>query len=342
MSKFLLKIYLLVIVLCTIALTSCDNDPHDPDIELTGNVSKYFPSYCVNLSTSYSTNYNSFRLTCTPNFLFNTSEWNINIDKIDYYIDDVYCKTESIAPYIFTYESKNWFAGVHNVRADITISGKTIDTFILQCTKVVDNSTSQDKAADIWFDYDYSTTGQEFFISGNINYKRSSNGIVAKSFTASWDDVKIGECTSAPYKLTRNISEAAGSSHSVSATLKYSIGSSESSLSFLMASYQIPGSTSVMQTFRRKSRYQDYKNGEYLEGIARQFIGSEIKSTYDFELYLDNNLIAHSKSFPYEVSYLLNNLEVGVHTLKKQWVRIDEYGNETNSFSTDESITITK
>jgi hypothetical protein len=116
----------------------------------------------------------------------------------------------------------------------------------------------------------------------------------------------------------------------------------ESTHLFSMASYQIPGPTSVMVNFKRKSSYQDYKNGETLEGIARQFLGSEIKSTYEFELYLDNNLIARSKSFPYEVSYLLNNLEIGNHTLKSQWVRFDEDGNATNSFSTDETITITK
>lgn len=342
MKYIISKLFLMVMLVFTVLFSSCDNDPHDPDIELSGNVSKYFPSYCVNLSTSYSGSNKFFSMTCEPHFYFNPSDWDINIDKIDYYVDDEYCQTETVSPFTFKYESHDWYIGAHNVRADITISGKNIETFVLQCTKVIDNSSSQEKAADVWFDYDYATTGQVFFISGNINHNRSASGTIIRSFSAKWDGESIGEVSDAPYKLTRTMTDMSGTKHSVSATLVYKQGSIETSYTFSMSSYEIPGPTSVMQTFKLKSRYNDYQNGETLEGVARQFIGNEVKSSYKFELYLDNVLIGSSTSFPYELSYKLVDLTLGEHTLKKQWVRYDENGNRTSSFSTDEIITITK
>lgn len=342
MKNYIEVLYLLLVV-SSFTLTSCDNDPHDPDIVLSGNVEKYFPSYCVNLSVSYSTSNNKyFHMTAEPRFYFVPADWGLVIDKVVYYVDDTYIQTETKSPYSVEYESKDWYVGAHNIRADITISGKNIETFVLQTTKVIDNSSAQERAADVWFDYNYATTGEEFVISGNINYKRSATGTSIKSFSAKWDESSMGEKTSSPYKLTHMVSSNAGTKHSISATLKYTQGGVESSYGFSTSSYEIPGPTSVMQSFRLKSRYSDYQNGDILEGIARQFIGSEVKASYELELYLDNIIIGSSKTFPYELSYKLENLEVGEHPLKKQWIRYDENGNKTSSFSTDEIITITK
>lgn len=163
-----------------------------------------------------------------------------------------------------------------------------------------------------------------------------------KSFSAEWDEISMGNKATSPYRLTHTVTDSPGTTHIVSATLKYTQGNSEMSYSFSLPSYEIPGPNSIMQTFRLKSRYSDYQNGDMLEGIARQFIGSEVKVSYEFELYLDDKLIAFSKTFPYELSYRLENLALGDHTLKRQWVRYDEDGNRTSSFSTDETITITE
>ena len=326
-----------------LSLNSCENDPHDPDFELSGNVQKYFPEYCVRLSASYNYGNNKyFHMTAEPYFYFSPDEWGIEIEKVDYYVDDKYIQTETVSPFSIEYDSDNWYTGAHNVRADITISGKNIDTFVLQAKRVIDNSSSQERAADIWFDYNFATTGQEFTISGNLNSKRSSSNTIVNSFSAKWDDVSMGEKTATPYKLGRVVTEPAGTSHSVNATLYYIQGNTRLSYGFTMNDYEIPGPTTVRQMFRFKSRYNDYQNGEILEGIARLFVGSEVKSTYELELYLDNGLIAKTKEFPYELSYKLENLEIGEHDIKEQWTRFDESGNKTNSFSTNQSITITK
>lgn len=343
MKNHILKINILLLAFVCLLLNSCENDPHDPDFELTGNVQEYFPDYCVRLSTAYNFGGNNYiHLTAEPNFYFSPEEWNLVIEKVDYYIDDEYIQTETVSPYSIEYESKKWNTGAHSVRADITISGKSIDTFVLQTKRIIDNSSSQERAADIWFDYNFATTGQEFFISGNLNPNRSTSGTIMKSFKAEWDEISMGEKTESPYKLQRVITEAVGTKHAVGATMNYVQGNVQLSYAFSMSSYEIPGPTTVKQMFKLKSRYKDYENGEMLEGIARLFIGSEVKATYELELYLDNNPIGTSKSFPYEVSYKLENLNVGDHTLKEQWVRYDEDGNKTSSFSTDEIITITK
>lgn len=333
----------MALVFISLAFASCEKDSHDPDFELSGDVQKYFPDYCVKLSASYNYGGNKqFHMTAEPYFYFSPEEWDISIDKVDYYVDDEYIQTETVSPYSIEYYSDDWYTGAHNVRADITISGKNIDTFVLQTKRVIDNSSSQERAADIWFDYDYATTGQDFFISGNLNPSRSAVGTTVNSFSAKWDDISMGEKTNSPYKVTRVITEAAGTTHAVSATLNYTQGNIRMSYGFSMSTYEIPGPTTVRQMFRIKSRYNDFKNGETLEGIARLYVGSDVKSTYEFELYLDNNLIGSSKTFPYDLSYRLQNLEIGDHTLRETWVCYDEEGNRKSSFSTDEILTITE
>ena len=341
MKKYTYILYL-ILVMFSFTLTSCDNEPHDPDIVLSGNVEKYFPSYCVNLNVSYTTGNKYFHMSAEPQLYFVPSDWGLIVDKVEYYIDDVYIQTETKSPYAITYESKDWYVGSHHIRADITISGRNIETFVLQTSRVIDNSSHQEKAADVWFDYNYASTGEEFFITANVNYKRSAAGTSIKSFSATWDQTSMGEKTSSPFKLTHTVKDNAGTSHYVDATLTYTQGSTEYRYGFTMPSYIIPGPNSTMQTFILKSRYSDYQNGDLLEGIARQFIGDDVKAYYEFELYLDNRLIGSSKIFPYELSYKLENIELGEHILKKQWVRYDENGNKTNAFSTDDTITITK
>lgn len=342
MLRYIHSIALIGLALIAVFSSSCGSDPHDPDPVLSGNVEKYFPSYCVNLNTSYGFSNKNFHMTAEPYFYFDPEKWGIVIEKVAYYIDDSHIKTMTESPFAIEYESSDWSVGAHRVRADITISGDNIETFVLQANKVIDNSSSQTKAADIWFDFNYATTGEEFVVSGNINLKRSAAGTKVKSFSGTWDGTSMGEKTSTPFVLTHKVTDDAGTKHSVDVTLKYMQGATEYRSSFAIPTYEIPGPKSMMLTFRLKSRYADYRNGEMLEGIARQFIGEEVKAIYGFELYLDEKLIGESMMFPYELSYKLENLELGEHILKKQWVRYDEDGNKTSSFSTDEEIIITQ
>lgn len=331
-----------IMVMAILAITSCDNDPHDPDIVLSGDISGLVPSYSARLSCSVSTSNKHISLTAEPTIYLDLDKWGLRVDKVDYYIDDVYCETKTVSPYKFTYESNEWTTGAHNLRADISISGKNIETLILPCTKDLDNSSHQSEAVDIYFDYNRVGPGEEFFIAAYLNEERSAPSTKVTSFTGEWNGVTLGTKNYSPYKLTRTVTEEAGTKHSVSAKITYTQGSVTTNYSFSFSQYEICGPTTVAPTYRIKSGYNDFENGDYLRGVARIFIGSEVKATYGFELYLDDVLIAETRQFPYDHEYKLSNLSVGEHTLKEQWVRYNLDGQKLSSYSTDEIITITK
>lgn len=339
-------IYTTLIVLCfSIAsgiMTSCDNDSHDPDIILSGDISRLVPSYSAHLSCTYSAGNRHIYLSAEPSIYLDMDKWGLKVDKVDYYIDEEFCESKTVAPYKFTYESNEWITGAHSLRADITISGNNIETFILPCSKSLDNSSHQEGAADIYFDYNRVGTGEEFFIAAYLNLDRSSSNTKVTSFSAEWDGVSMGKKTYSPYKLTKVVNDEAGSKHNVSASISYTQGTATKSHSFSFSSYEICGPTTVAPSYRIKSGYKDFENGEYLRGIARIYIGSEVNHNYGFEVYLDDELIAETMNFPYEHEYHLIGLSVGEHTLKEQWVRYNHDGQRISSYSTDEIITITK
>lgn len=344
MKLYLYKIYLMLtaVMLSAVILTSCDNDPHDPDIELSGDISGLIPSYSVNLMCSYNTGNKYIHLDAEPSIYLDLDRWGLKIDKVDYYVDDVFCETKTIAPYKFTFESDNWHTGAHILRADLTISGKNIETIILPCTKVLDNSSSGAKAADIYFDYNYVTTGDELYIAVCFNPDRSAPSTKIISAKASWDEVSIGEKTYAPYKFTKRVTDAVGTKHELAASVTYEQGKVKTTHSFSFSSYEICGPTTVRQLYNICSSYRDFENGERLKGKAILFKGSEVTTNYGLEIYLDNILIAEAKEFPFEHEYLLSGLAVGEHNLTKMWVRYDANWEKQGSISSDETITITK
>jgi lipoprotein len=327
-------------MVCSVALTGCDNDPHDPDIELSGNISELIPSCAVNLLCTYSISNEYIDLEATPRIYLNLNKWGLKIDKVDYYIDDVLYDTQTVSPYTFTFESHEWKVGAHTLRADITLSGNNIETIIFPCTRIIDNSSSGSKAADIYFDYNYVGTGDELYIEACFNPERSSDDTKIQSFTASWDNISLGEKNTSPYKLTRIINDAAGSKHTLSASVSYLQGNVIGSHSFSFSSYEVCGPTTVRQSYNICSAYRDFKNGEELRGKAILYKGKDVNINYGLEIYLDNNLIAQSKDFPFEHTYLLSDLYIGEHTVTKTWIRYDDAWNILGSISTDETITI--
>jgi hypothetical protein len=339
------NILMMSLILMVTILSSCKN-PHD-SLELTGDVSKYFPTYCVDLDViSSSMDGNVDTLTCTPTFYFEPEKWGMRIEKVEYFVDDTYCQTETESPYEFMYMPTGWIdMEGHAIRADITITGDKIDTFVFQCTKVltssISTSSSKSRKADIWTDFGFATTGEEWFISASVNKNRSEGDVTLTSFAATWDDEYMGEATSEPFKLTTLITDDVATMHNITGTIKYTLDKTQYTSSYTM-SYEVPAPTSVRLMFRLKSNYTDYENGEYLEGIARPYIGSEVKKSYALELYLDDKHIGGADSFPYSISYLLENLEVGDHTITSKWICYDENGDFINAYSSDQVITITK
>lgn len=136
-----------MVLLPTIMLLSCD-DPHDPDIELSGDISMLIPPQSVNLGCSYSITNKNIHLEAEPMIYIDFDRWGLKIDKVEYFIDETLCETKTYAPYKFTYESHEWNSGAHTLRVELTISGDNVDTLILPYTKVLNNSSSGVKNAD--------------------------------------------------------------------------------------------------------------------------------------------------------------------------------------------------
>ncbi len=325
--KFENILIVLVSLFCT-NITSCDDFPQDPDVELSGDISELVPSYSVYLMCQYSLGNHSINLEAEPLVFLDMDLWKLKVNKVDYYIDDVFQETKTTSPYTFTYESTDWTTGAHTVKANLTISGKDIDTFVFTCTKVIDNSSGSDKAADIYWDYNFVTTGDEFRLELCFNPERSFPGTKIISAKASWDGTSIGEKTSSPFVFTKTISEKPGTVHNISSSAVYIQGKENLTNQFSFPSYEICDTKSARYSYSICSRYRDYKNGEKLRGKARLFKGKDAIYNYGFELYLDGNQIAQTKEFPYIHEYLLTNLSVGEHTLKEVWITYDENWNK--------------
>lgn len=335
-------IYIILIAAGSVTVASCENDPHDPDIELSGNISRLVPSYSAYLSCNYGTSDKHIQLEAEPRIYLDLNRWNLKIDKVDFYVDDVFYETKTVAPYKFTFESHDWYTGAHNITALLTISGKNIETLIFPCTKVLDNSTNGEKAVDLYFDFNYVTTGDQFTLAAYLNEDRSAASTKLTSINGTWDEISIGEKNSAPFELRRTVTEEAGSKHKISATATYMQGASKHEFQFGNSSYEVLGPTSVSYWYNVCSRYRNYANGEKLKGKAKLFKGKEVSFNYGFQLFLDDKLIAESRTFPFEHEYLLTNMDAGEHTLKKEWTKYDEKWNKISLMYTTETITITQ
>lgn len=332
----------LMTIFFTVIISSCENDPHDPDIELSGDISSLVPSYSANLSCSYNTSDKFIHLEAEPDIYLDMDKWGLKLEKVDFYVDDVYCESKTTSPFRFTYESSDWYTGAHTVRADLTITGKNIETLIFPCSRVIDNSSLGEKAADIYFDYNYVSTGDELCFEVCYNPERSAPNTNITSVTASWDNETLGEKKNAPFVFKKIITNAVGSQHELEATVEYTQGKKQRTLSFTHSYFEILGPTSAKQSYKICSFYRDYKNGEILRGKAKIYKGKEVSVVYGLELFLDNNKIAETKEFPFEHSYKLLGLSIGEHKLTQKWTRYDETGKALGAISTDEIITITK
>ncbi len=342
MMRYIALVKLIALFLSAVLFIGCNDDAHDPDPVLKGDISDLVPSCSVRLNCSYSMSNSHINLEATPSIYIDMDRWCLKISKVDYYVDDIYCESVYESPYKFQYESREWYPAAHSLRADITITGDNIETMILPCIKVLDNSSAGTKAADIYFDYNYVTTGDELTINVCLNPERSEPGTKLVSAKATWNSDLIGETSSAPFEFKRIISEEPGSTHSLSASATYEQGGKKYTYSFTYPDFEICGPATSRSSYSICSRYRDFENGEKLHGKATVYKGDDVKTNYELEIYLDEFMIASTRNFPYEHEYLLSGLSKGQHTLKETWIRYDENWEKLGSVIYDETITITK
>lgn len=125
------------LLLSGLLFTACSDDPHDPDFELSGDISGYFPEYSIVLNCSYSTQNQNVHLEAEPTIQIDLEKWNLQLERIDYYVDDVFCGSQTEAPYKLIYESSTWTHGTHVVEGIAIISGNNVETVHFPFRKVI-------------------------------------------------------------------------------------------------------------------------------------------------------------------------------------------------------------
>lgn len=297
----------------------------------------------MDLNVTSDTSGNHTYITAEPLFSISPSDVSMKVDKIEYYLDDALCKTVTANPYTLEYKSDKILTGRHKIHAVATIIRKDNTSFELESTKEFDINSVESKEADIWFDYNFTSTGDTFYISADVNKKRSPNVDII-SMSVDWDGNKIGETFSAPFRIEKIITEPTGSKHEIKATVKYTQDGVESTRTFEIPMYEIVGSDLYEVTsFILKSSTKEYKNGEYLEAIAHVY-PSQFPD-YHLYIYIDDIEIANVTTWSnfqdnkYELKYLLNNLKPGKHILKYRF-DYSSSGNDIMGFPVEEEITI--
>ena len=126
---------ILALFSCAIGLTSCEKDAHDPDLQLSGDISEYFPSYSIDLELSYTASSRYYQLKVTPNIRTDLNHWGLHIDQVEYYYDGNYKATVKTSPYKLNVTNSDF--GTHTVKAIFTISGKTTKTTTFTTSKSI-------------------------------------------------------------------------------------------------------------------------------------------------------------------------------------------------------------
>lgn len=132
------QILLIIIILNgAIGLTSCEKDSHDPDLQLSGDITEYIPSYSFELDCNHYIVGDYLVLGGDPTIHINLNYWGLYIESIDYYFDKKFIQRSSVDPYNLSYATSSWNYGSHIIDAEITISGNSIKTIKYPVHKII-------------------------------------------------------------------------------------------------------------------------------------------------------------------------------------------------------------
>lgn len=128
-------LFILFILISSICLTSCEKESHDPDLQLSGDITEYIPPYSFELNCSYSVSGKYFQLSVIPIIRIDMDFWGLHIDEVEYYIDDRLLAIVKKAPYSFF--CSTMLNGTHTIKANFIISGETINTVVFPVSELV-------------------------------------------------------------------------------------------------------------------------------------------------------------------------------------------------------------
>lgn len=334
-------------ILCTLVsfliltLLSCEDD-NVGDFVLTGNIEHLIPdgSYNLKKTTTSDGQYVIF----TPNLNSNFEYWGLTLKQVEYYIDDVLYKTETVLPCELMINKNNMEIGNHKLIAQMTIVGEACNDVILKKEDVFYISSIgeiSNRHGDFYINYNHVMKGDELIITPELLVNRSTDGCKIDEVKYYWDGSLISTVTSSPFELKYKVDAEEKTEHSIRIVIIYHDNfSSNLTYNWSYGNYTVRTADDYFGFWDIKSGRNDYTNGETVSLVAKLFKGTNVKKTFEIEFYFDDELIGKSSSFPYTLDYKLENLTKGSHIIKGKI--ITKEGDLTSSQSGEETIIITE
>lgn len=318
-------------------LVSCDNvfEDNQQDIQLSVPSS----AYSFQFSTTITDNETIVQI--KPEFSENFNILSCEIADMKYYIDGQLVKEFATAPFDFEYKSSTLCDGDHRLTGRFTVQGKGYKSTNVD----FEDEFRVGNRAPVSIHLQcpsFLRVGESLTVSP-ILIDRNNLGYEIKSITYKWNDKEIETVNSSPFSTTYKPTLTVDEDYSLDAHIKYGLKGSSKSYSY---SYSTNVSTiddeRTIPLF--SSIYLGYngelRNGETIMGIAKIYQGTDRSKTYETNFYLDDNLIDSCQTYPYTFSYTLNNLAIGSHQLKVEWV--SKTGSSTVKQSSIYNLKITK
>lgn len=219
--RFISKTLLLAVTCSSMtALVSCEGI--EGEIwERPNDLSSYIPDYCVSLTGSWSASGNSASFNIKPSISADFDYWQLRIISIDYYIDDVFIKTETQEPYSFDYTAPGLSAGHHQLIANIKIEDLVNhNEIVVSATKdfEVGSSSGPDTSEGLLYSASYSKSGNIVYFDINdirIWSPLASSGWILTTVSFYLDDILIETLNEGPFNFAYTARDLSQGNHTL-------------------------------------------------------------------------------------------------------------------------------
>lgn len=206
--KIVLKTLLFTIAaFCAATLVSCEKIEGEM-WERPDDLSSYIPNYSISFTGSWSVSGNIASFNIEPYVFADFDYWQLRIKSIDYYIDDVFIKTDMQEPYSFNYTAPGLSVGHHqliaNVKLEDLVNHKEI---VISPAKdfEVESSSQPDTSDGLLYNASWSKSGNNIFF--NIEYIRvwsllTESGWTLTTVSFYFDDNLIETLYNEPFNFT--------------------------------------------------------------------------------------------------------------------------------------------
>jgi hypothetical protein len=332
------------LLLLSVCFSSCENET-DEELSIYDLV---IPSSAYSFTVTSVDTESESRVYAEPSFTENFEILGCSVKEVVYYVDNVLAATKTKAPFKLDYATSPLAKGQHLLKAVFTVGGEHYKDATVECQKefyVSTGSSSSQSAVEfkVLHDY-YLRVGDRVHVSVNM-IDRYNAGYKIKQVKYYFEDNLIKTAIKSPFDLDYSPTLVVGQSYSLSVAISYSLENSSS-----VGSYSYSYGTNIIVLPDDETRFlfavdsygSHFNNGDVISGTGLLYRGDGDELVYELNLYWDDELVGTSKTFPYQFSYTIMNVEKGIHNLKHEWKKYDRDGDYKGGQSQTKTITIDK